>query len=73
MTPPTILHSNKFKQIDEEYREIARALQLTIDKSIFKNAQNIFMACSGTYYSIHNIVELLKASTSTLHYIRSYD
>jgi hypothetical protein len=73
MTPPTILHINKFKQLDEEYKQMTSALQLPIERSIFKNAQQIFMACSGKYYRIHNLLDLFKASTSTLQYIQTYE
>lgn len=73
MPPPIQLHSNKLKQIDNEYKQMTNALHIPLRESMFKNAQQVFLTCSGKYYSISNIMDLFKASTITLNYIQNYD
>tara|TARA_B100001559_G_scaffold304389_1_gene293807 strand:- start:1181 stop:1468 length:288 start_codon:yes stop_codon:yes gene_type:complete len=73
MPPPISMHSSKLKQIDNEYKQMTTALHMPLRESVFKNAQQVFLTCSGKYYSILNITDLFKASTITLNYMQNYE
>lgn len=72
LPPATVIHNNKFKQIDMDYKQMSTVCLGKYDTNIFKNASNVFLKCTATYYIIRNLSDLRNALTQSLVYISKY-
>jgi hypothetical protein len=72
LPPVSIVHSNKFKQIDMDYKHMSNILLGKYEKTLYKNATNVLFHCTAKYYNIQNLPELLVALKETTSYISGY-
>ena len=72
LPPVTMVFNNKIKQINLDYKQMAMVLTGKYHGSLYKNASDVFLACTATYYTVENLFHLKKALEQSIVYISQY-
>lgn len=69
--PPTILESNKLKQIDTGLKHMCEGIFGTSD-TLFENASVLYSKCTGRFSSVSNLQQLAVVLTLLCEYVKRY-
>lgn len=72
LPPASVMHSNKLKQIDMDFKQMSNILRGTHSDTLFENATAVLFECTSYSYIIRTLNDLMEATSSASRYIESY-
>lgn len=72
LTPPASIHNQRLKQLQSDFKEIAERLGGVSNLTIYQHSQYVFLQCTGKWFLIRNLEDLLLASKETNLYFEHY-
>lgn len=71
IAPPTVLETNKLKQIDTGLKHICEGIFGT-SNTLYQNAMILYSQCTGRFYKVTNIQHLSTLLTLLCAYLKRY-
>lgn len=72
LTPPTQIHSNKLRQINQHFQEMAVVLSQNCSNTLFDNICRVALAITTEYHTIHSLTDADRLCLETQNYVRHY-
>lgn len=72
LTPSIHIHTNKLKQINEEFKEMSTLLTQTQTEILFENVNRVAVAITTRYHLISSLEDVNRIVQEIQHYIESY-
>lgn len=72
LTPSVQIHTNKLKQINEEFKEMSNILTQTQTEILFENVNRVAVAITTHYHLISSLEDVDRIVQEIQHYIEGY-
>jgi len=72
LPPASVMHKNKLRQIDMDYKQMANILLGSSQPTLFQNATAVILATTARYYNIQDLQQLARLTAQTCLYVSNY-